>query len=209
MAHLVLLGDSIFDNAVYVGENPDVIAQLRAKLPDGWDATLKAIDGSKINDVDAQLELPADATHLILSVGGNNALSHLNILNRSVASSAEVFSNLADISLEFEAQYQALLEKIMAIDLPTVVCTIYYPCHFQYIERKMAIAALATFNDVIIKQAFQFGVPLIDLRLTCNQAQDYANAIEPSAVGGAKIVNAIMNVVLEHNFSKPYTSVFY
>ena len=209
MAHLVLLGDSIFDNAPYVGKNPDVIEQLREKLPDGWSATLKAIDGSKINDVHAQLELPADATHLILSVGGNNALSHLNILNQSVISSTEVFNNLANISQEFEAQYHTLLQKITKIGLPTVVCTIYYPSHSQYIERKIAIAALATFNDVIIKQAFQSGVPLIDLRLTCNESQDYANAIEPSATGGAKIVNAIMNAVLEHNFSKPYTQVFY
>ncbi|MDJ0570789.1 MAG: hypothetical protein QNJ53_17340 [Pleurocapsa sp. MO_192.B19] len=68
---------------------------------------------------------------------------------------------------------------------------------------------MATFNDVIIRQAFQSGIPLIDLRLTCNETQDYANAIEPSSVGGEKIVNAIMNVVLEHNFQKPYTQVFY
>lgn len=45
MTHLILLGDSIFDNAAYVGEQPDVIEQLRAKLPEGWNATLKAIDG--------------------------------------------------------------------------------------------------------------------------------------------------------------------
>ena len=209
MTHLILLGDSIFDNASYVGDNPDVIQQLWDKLPDNWNASLKAIDGSKINDVHAQLELPPDASHLILSVGGNNALSHLNILDLSVASSAEVFERLADISQQFEAQYQSLLTKIAKLDLPTVICTIYYPNHSQYINRKTAIAVLATFNDVIIRQAFQAGIPLIDLRLTCNEPQDYANAIEPSAVGGAKIVNAIMNAVLEHNFHKPYSQVFY
>ena len=89
MTHLVLLGDSIFDNASYVGEQPEVINQLKAKLPDTWNATLKAIDGDRIDDVYAQLEqLPEDATHLILSVGGNDALSHLGILDRSVNSSA-------------------------------------------------------------------------------------------------------------------------
>jgi hypothetical protein len=35
MAHIVLLGDSIFDNAAYVGNRPDVIQQLRTKIPDG------------------------------------------------------------------------------------------------------------------------------------------------------------------------------
>ena len=63
------------------------------------------------------------------------------------------------------------------------------------------------FNDVIIRQAFGAGIPLIDLRLTCNQPQDYANAIEPSSVGGEKIVNVIMNLVLEHNFQKPYIAL--
>jgi hypothetical protein len=36
MGHLVLLGDSVFDNAAYVGGGPDVVAQLRARLPTGW-----------------------------------------------------------------------------------------------------------------------------------------------------------------------------
>ena len=67
-----------------------------------------------------------------------------------------------------------------------------YPNHSQYIERRIAIATLATFNDVIIRQAFQAGIPLIDLRLTCNEPQDYANPIEPSAIGGKKITNVIM-----------------
>ncbi|MDJ0590712.1 MAG: SGNH/GDSL hydrolase family protein [Pleurocapsa sp. MO_226.B13] len=208
--HLVLLGDSIFDNALYVGDEPEVIKQLQAKLPAGWKATLKAIDGDQINDVHAQLEqLPEDATHLILSVGGNNALSHLGILDRRVNSSAQVFSELADISEEFERQYQKLLTKILSFNIPTAICTIYYPNHSEYLERRIAIAALATFNDVIIRQAFGAGIPLIDLRLTCNQPQDYVNAIEPSSLGGEKIVNAIMNLVLEHNFQKPYTQVFY
>ncbi|MDJ0744781.1 MAG: SGNH/GDSL hydrolase family protein [Xenococcaceae cyanobacterium MO_167.B27] len=134
--------------------------------------------GSKINDVYAQLEqLPPDTTHLILSVGGNNALSHIGILNENVASSAQVFSKLADISEQFEQQYEKLLEKILSFNLPTVICTIYYPNHSVKLERQIAIAALATFNDVIIRLAFQAGIPLIDLRLTCNETQDYANAL--------------------------------
>ena len=32
--HIVLLGDSIFDNASYTAGGPDVVAQLRAVWPD-------------------------------------------------------------------------------------------------------------------------------------------------------------------------------
>jgi hypothetical protein len=35
MSHIVLLGDSIFDNKVYVGSGPDVVHQLREQLPHG------------------------------------------------------------------------------------------------------------------------------------------------------------------------------
>ncbi len=211
MPHIVpLLGDSIFDNAAYVNENPDVISQLRMKLPENWNASLNAIDGNKVDDVYAQLEkLPKDATHLVLSIGGNNALSSIGILNEKVASSAEVFIKLANLREEFEQQYQKLLQSILKIGLPTAICTIYNPNYPESTYQRIAVAALNIFNDVIVRQAFQNGIPLIDLRLTCNEATDYANPIEPSCAGGEKIVNAIVNTVFEHNFNKHYTQVFY
>jgi hypothetical protein len=36
MPHVVLLGDSTFDNAAYVAGGPDVPTQLRARLPHDW-----------------------------------------------------------------------------------------------------------------------------------------------------------------------------
>lgn len=210
MAHIVLLGDSIFDNAAYVGTNPDVIMQLQMKLPENWNASLNAIDGNRVDDVYAQLEkLPKDATHLVLSVGGNDALSCIGILNEKVASSAEVFIKLANLREDFEQKYQKLIQKILSFNIPTTISTIYNPNYPESTYQRIGITALAIFNDVIIRQAFQNGIPLIDLRLTCNEATDYANPIEPSSAGGEKIVNAIVNVVFEHNFEKHYTQVFY
>jgi hypothetical protein len=43
MSHVVLLGDSIFDNARYVPGRPAVIEQVRQALPRHWQATLLAI----------------------------------------------------------------------------------------------------------------------------------------------------------------------
>ena len=54
MGHVVLLGDSIFNNAAYVQRGQEVIAQLRDRLPPGWSATLGAVDGAVIADVDRQ-----------------------------------------------------------------------------------------------------------------------------------------------------------
>ncbi|MCJ8281251.1 MAG: SGNH/GDSL hydrolase family protein [Rivularia sp. ALOHA_DT_140] len=194
----------------YVGENPDVISQLRMKLPENWNASLRAIDGNKVDRVYTQLEnIPKDGTHLMLSVGGNNALSCIGILNEKVASSAEVFIKLANLREDFEEEYQKLIQKVLSLNIPTAICTIYNPNYPESTYQRIGTAALTIFNDVIIRQAFQNGIPLIDLRLTCNEASDYANPIEPSCAGGEKIVNAIVNAVFEHNFDKHYTQVFY
>ena len=78
MTHIVLLGDSIFDNAPYVDVEEDVIHYLKRKIPLGWKATLLAIDGSITTDLHAQVQkLPKDSTHLFLSVGGNDALRNI------------------------------------------------------------------------------------------------------------------------------------
>src|SRR5215510_874596 len=68
MPHVILLGDSIFDNAAYTLGGPDVISQVREFLSAGWQASLLAVDGSTTEDVLKQLSrLPADATHLVLN----------------------------------------------------------------------------------------------------------------------------------------------
>ncbi|VTR99753.1 Lipase OS=Neosynechococcus sphagnicola sy1 GN=DO97_08710 PE=4 SV=1 [Gemmata massiliana] len=75
MSHVVLLGDSIFDNARYVPDRPPVIEQVRRGLPPDWKATLVAVDGHTVTGIATQLpRVPADATHLVVSVGGNDAL---------------------------------------------------------------------------------------------------------------------------------------
>ena len=54
MSTLVLVGDSVFDNAAYVN-GPDVRAQVETKMPDDWAVSLLAVDGSYILDVPNQL----------------------------------------------------------------------------------------------------------------------------------------------------------
>jgi hypothetical protein len=47
MSHVILLGDSVFDNGAYTAGGPDVLAQLRGLLPAGWRASMAAVDGSQ------------------------------------------------------------------------------------------------------------------------------------------------------------------
>jgi hypothetical protein len=192
----VLLGDSIFDNAAYVAGAPDVVRQVRWRLPQGSKATLAAVDGGKIGDVRRQLRrLPADATHLVISVGGNDALGSSDYLGAPVRSTAEALSGLADIGDEFERSYLAMLAGVLACGLPTALCTVHYPRFPDAALQKVAVAALTMFNDCIVRAAFAHSLPLLDLRLICTEEVDYANPIEPSARGGEKIARAIAEVV--------------
>src|SRR5215510_7733026 len=80
--HVVLAGDSIFDNDVYVLGEPGVIEQMRRALPAGWSAFKIAVDGDCIRDVPAQLSrLPTHATDLVLSIGGNDMIGYSHILS--------------------------------------------------------------------------------------------------------------------------------
>lgn len=70
--HLVLLGDSTFDNRLYVGKgNPAIIDQLKLKAQErGWKASSVAVDGHSISHIATQLtKIPPDATHLFISIG--------------------------------------------------------------------------------------------------------------------------------------------
>ena len=114
---------------------------------------------------------------------------------------------LADIGDEFERSYLAMLSMVLAHGLPTAICTVYYPRFAEAALQRMAVAGLMVFNDCIIRAAFAHGLPLLDLRLICNDKGDYANPIEPSARGGEKIARAIVDLV-EHGFAGGRTEVF-
>ena len=81
MNHVVLLGDSIFDNAAYVHGSPDVIRHFNSILPQDWKATLLAFDGSISTDVIGQIrKIPESATHLVVGAGGNDGLSRADMI---------------------------------------------------------------------------------------------------------------------------------
>lgn len=188
--HVVLLGDSIFDNGAYVDGGPAVIAQLRHALP-GWKCTLLAVDGDVVPGVSRQLaSLPSDATHLVVSAGGNDALAYAPLLQERSASVGEALAMLGTAQERFAADYRLMLDRVGAAGRPLAVCTIYDTPPSEPGQRVIK-AALCLFNDVITRAAFSRGAALIDLRLICGEDADYANPIEPSSQGGQKIARAI------------------
>jgi hypothetical protein len=191
--HVVLLGDSVFDNAGYLrGGGPEVVDLLRARLPAGWRATLAARGGAVASDVPGQLDrLPPDATHLAISAGGNDAGRREGVLGEPARSVAEGLVRIAAVREGFARDYGAMLDAALRRGLPTAVCTVYDPRFAEPGRRRVAVAALAAFNDAITRAAFARGLALIDLRLVCDRDEDFAGPTGPSVRGGAKIAAAI------------------
>jgi len=192
MPHLVLLGDSIFDNAAYTEGSSDVVTQLNDLLPAGWAASLLAIDGSTTDDIAGQVGyLPAYATHLVLSVGGNDALQQAHVLFMPASSTEEAVSLLADLAEQFERDYRAAVAACLRSCLPLIACTIYNGNFPDSGYQRLVTTALALFNDAILRTAIAQRLSVIDLRAFCTYSEDYANPIEPASVGGEKIARAI------------------
>lgn len=197
MNHLVLLGDSIFDNALYVPGDPAVIDQVRRMLNPLWGtASLIALDGSVTTDIEHQIKrLPPDTTHLAISTGGNDALNAIPTLQAKTASVSAALEVLSSIQTQFESNYTRAITAALAKRIPLSICTVY-----DHVPDLPAIhrTALSLFNDVILRTAIQYELPVLDLRYICSEAADYSarSPIEPSAVGGNKIAHAIVSSLL-------------
>jgi hypothetical protein len=192
MGHIVLLGDSVFDNAAYTGAEPDVVTHLRAVLPSGWRATLCAVDGATTTALPSQVRgVPGDATHLFVSIGGNDALGNIDLLSTPVRSTADVLNLFEQRVAAFEQSYRRALAPVLALRKVVTLCTIYNGDLPDREQAALARVALMMFNDTILRIAFEHRLPAIDLRVICCDREDYANPIEPSGRGGRKIALAI------------------
>ena len=209
MVHIVLLGDSVFDNAPYVPEGQEVIEKLRARLATGWRATLLARDGAVLSGVsDQAARVPSDASHLVVSAGGNDALGFLPVLNEPVATVADALWRLAAIRREFERRYRSMLGDVASLGLPTAICTIYDVRFPEPRLRETANTALGLLNDVITREAARRGLPLLDLRVLMDEDADFANPIEPSSRGGEKLAATVAEVVKRHDFTQALACIY-
>jgi hypothetical protein len=69
----------------------------------------------------------------------------------------------------------------------------------SFLQHSVALAAtpslLSATLDAIVRTAVDHKLKVIELRSVCTRPEDYANPIEPSSIGAAKIARAIAAVV--------------
>lgn len=205
--HLVLLGDSIYDNGIYV-DGPNAVSDHLARVLPDWQITLVAVDGHTTREIPDQASLiPKSATHLALSVGGNDAL---NVIPQLRTETQDVFHGLkvlATIRKDFSADYSRALDAIQARDLPLIICTIYDQIPGLTGELQ---TALAPFNETILREAVARKLSVLDLRCLCTNSEDYSekSPIEPSNRGGKKIAETLSKILTQTQHTEIGCSIY-
>ena len=194
--HLVLLGDSILDNRTYTSPEPETAECLRGMLGSGWTVDLLARDGAVMSEIPYQLEhLRGHPDAIVVSVGGNDALGHIGILEDRADAARTVLSRLADIAEDFGARYRRVLAEARPRSRRLIACTIYEPPMFDATTTRLLRVPLCLLNDQIVREAARAGVDVLDLRSVCTSPADFVRQIEPSAQGAHRIAAAIETAV--------------
>ena len=220
--HILILGDSVFDNTVYIGKHEkDGQARMLDALPN-YHQTFLALDGAITHELPRQtkyinmaIETNGPITDVVLSIGGNNLLGEGVLLNARTKNVLGGLSTFRTRQEEFEVDYMNMLKKLQGILYPqpiqkvTIkwhVLGIYYPCYSApqtFPNRKFPTdmhfqnasrLGVDLFNSVILKTIGYEG--FIDLNRLFNYGGDkifYANPIEPSSFGSRMIAQTIQS----------------
>ena len=176
--YVVLIGDSIFDNKEYATSSVEMLLKKKHK-----NTLIIAKDGAIIKDLPKQInQIPEyydkKKTKLIISVGGND------LLNKYVYNNDTVYKNLDDIFND----YKKKINKIKQLNYDIVLCNIYYP---PYKKIKPYHKLITQWNERLYDYAKKNNIELLKLDDVLTQKSHFSNYIEPSSMGGVKIVNKI------------------
>ena len=183
----VLLGDSILNNENYVG-NGKSVTELFMERTDNKTICL-AEDDSKIMDVYNQLDkIPANTdtyrTTIFLSIGGNDILFHLVEQKNNKAET--------DVLDELFSKYKKLVEQIKT-EFPEsqlVVLDIYYPNNATYSKYRQVIQE---WNQMLYDYASKNSIRVVKISSYLTQPEDFTHGIEPSEIGGDKLVTTLLS----------------
>ena len=205
---LVLIGDSILDNAPYTDYGKDTASLLTQMLAPEWSVSRCAKDGATMDRIDAQLRSLKDhAAVAVLSIGGNDLTHHIGLLERSAISYREVLGTLLQVADDFELAYRSVAQAVSSRADRTILCTIYEvqlePPEFA----RLARVPLALFNDRIVRTGARLGLDVLELRDVCTEPSDFVCQIEPSTQGARKIAQAIASL-LKSESSLRYSRIF-
>ena len=225
--NILLLGDSIIDNRSYVLEGElEVTAHLKKLYlyePD-VSITNNAVDGDTMYDLEYNhLDTPdiEEASHIIVSIGGNDLLHNISFLQRTSELSKimgkdarigkwgvkelnpsrnRVFEETYfEIIKPFTKQYETIVANLSNHRAKLLLCTVYEGDLVDSDEfsdvNNSSKTMVSLFNDIVYRTANKYAAGVLELREIFVRPEDYANPIEPSHIGGEKLAKAMQRWV--------------
>jgi len=195
--YVSLLGDSIIDNKVYVGEGELSVTE-HLQHNSSSNITMIAVDGDTTEDVlKNQLDnLKEPVSHIVLSIGGNDLLQNLHLLQDETSGMKFALEKSSELICEIQENYIKILEQLSQYDAKVLLCTVYEGDLESDVlladYDKAGQAILKMHNDTVYYLARKFDVDVLELRNIFTNKEDYANPIEPSHIGGEKLAKAII-----------------
>jgi lysophospholipase L1-like esterase len=220
---IILLGDSIIDNRSYVLDGElDVtnhLKKLYAGQPD-VSITNNAVDGDTMYDLERNHldeEELQNASHTIVSIGGNDLLHNISFL-QTTSELSEVMGKDArigkwgarelnptrnkvfeetyfEIIKPFTKQYETIVANLSNHRAKLLLCTVYEGDLVDSDEfsdvNNSSKTMVSVFNDIVYRTANKYDADVLELREIFVSSEDYANPIEPSHIGGGKLAKAI------------------
>lgn len=183
ITHIVLLGDSIFQNKKYVPKSKSVEYLLKEKL--SIPSLVLAQDNAIIYDIHNQYntmptDLNAKSTNLYISIGGNDLL---NLYEHNNTKDSNLFN------MVWELYKKTILMIIDNTQCNVILTDIYFitdPNYSKYIPM------IEKWNSNLYQFANQHKLKVFKISKILTQPKDFTNSIEPSVIGGKKMVNSFI-----------------
>ena len=179
--NIVLIGDSVLNNANYVPSEKSVVDILKTKTQKVFNF---AKDGATISDCYGQLDkIPTDLnttdTYVFISAGGNDILNKRGQLDNSEI--RKLFNNYMDF-------IKALRVKLGSAKIN--IFNLYLPSNPRYNTYKSSIEE---WNQLITENSSKIGemYNIINVDTLLTTPDDFVYDIEPSEIASQKIANVI------------------
>ena len=183
---LIFLGDSIFDNSIYVNKNESVEYLLRENPK--YKIVFLAKDNSIISDVSSRQlnnipkELNDKKNYIFISIGGNN------ILNK-IATNTINFNSIINIFKEYKELIKEIKERFPNSKL--YLFNIYFPTDEKY---KLFYDYISEWNTLLNNYInLNNSLKEVTVDKLCFMENDFVNDYEPSGVCSKKIVDNIFS----------------
>lgn len=193
---IVLMGDSILKNNVYVGKDKSVEDVLKRQYKGKLINLAK--DNATISDLYEQINLlnpnlNNKNTTIFVSIGGNDILNQYVYVTKDV--DIDDFTKLYQIYLDYKDVLRKLREKMPKAKL--MLMNLYYPRSLKYARYRELIKK---WNDLLFEYAddpINKVNDVLDLSLIMTDINDFSLCIEPSEKGSIKISREILKLSKE------------